>query len=144
MPDFPKGYHLPASAVARLQVPLIMRSEILDGSCCDVCAQLDGFTASADDPVWASEMGMPAHCNCRYKLVTLFNVRDPENWVTPTEEIPALTSIMGATLTKEMVDSMKIPVTGNDRLKLRQIRLEDIQDMLEPADLILRIFEDYL
>lgn len=142
--SIPKGYHLPADAVARLQTPLIMRSEIPDRVLCDVCAQIDGFTAYADDPVWAGEMGMPAHCDCRYRLVTLFNVRDPGNWVTPQEEIPILVSQMGATLTKEMADSMKIPVTGNDRLRMRQIRLEDIEEMIEPADLILRIFEDYL
>ena len=144
MPDIPKGYHLPADAYAKLEVPLIMRSEIPDRSCCDGCAQVDGFTARADDPVWTGEMGMPFHCGCRFKLVTLFNVRDPENWATPQDAIPDLTSLMGATMTKEMVEAMRLPVTGADRLKLRQIRLEDIEDMLEPADLLLHIFEEAL
>jgi len=142
--EIPVGYKLPANAIRRLEVPLILRSEILDNRTCDVCPSFDGFIARADDPVWAGEMGMPAHCNCRYKLVTLFNVRDPENWVTPQDMVPDLVSRLGAVLTKEMVEQMRIPVNGGDRLKLRTIRIEDIEDLMQPADLLYNLFEEYL
>ncbi len=142
--DIPKGYHLPKNATEKLQNPLLMRSELLDRATCSVCPAFDGFIAPADDEVWTEEMGMPAHCNCRYKLIPLFNVRDPENWVTPREDVPDLVSRLGSILTKEMVDELRLPIKGSDRLKLRPIKLEDLEDLLEPADLIFELFKEYL
>jgi len=142
--ELPSGYKLPADAIRRLSVPLILRSEILDRRTCMACPHFDGFIARADDPVWAGEMGMPAHCNCRFKLVVLFNVRDPENWITPQDQVPNLVSRLGAVLTKEMVEQMRIPINGDDRLKLRTIRIEDIEDLMQPADLLYNLFEEYL
>ena len=142
--EIPAGYKLPPDAVKSLAVPLILRSEILDARTCEVCPAFDGFIAPADDPVWAGEMGMPAHCNCRFKLVVLFNVRDPENWITPQEQVPDLVSLLGAVLTIEMVEQMKIPVHGDERLKIKPIRIEDIEKVMQPADLLYDLFEEYL
>lgn len=142
--DIPKGYHLPKDATEKLQTPLLMRSELLDRLTCNACPEFDGFIAPADDPVWTGEMGMPAHCFCRFKLIPIFNVRDPENWVTPKEDVPDLVSMLGAILTKEMVDELRIPIKGSDRLKLRPIKLEDIADLLKPEDLLFELFEEYL
>lgn len=121
-------------------VKALMRSEIQDSATCAVCAELDGIVLPADDPRWGGELGMPAHCNCRYDLIPLFEGIDPVMNATDADLIPELLQILGSVQTRAMVNAMRIPVTGANRFLIHQLTLTDIEDLLEPADLLLRLF----
>ena len=121
-------------------VQLIMRSEIMDAVTCSTCMELDGITLPADSPEWAGELGMLAHCNCRYDLVPIFEVLDIAQWITPTAEIPRLKDLLGKTLTVAQIEAMRIPTRGMHRFKAHPITAEDIEDLIEPADLLIALF----
>ncbi|MBA7484607.1 hypothetical protein ES707_20137 [subsurface metagenome] len=117
-----------------------MRSEIIDGDTCDTCIDVDGVMLRADDSRWAGELGMPMHCNCRYDLIPIIEGIDPVMTATSEIEIPQLIQRMGAIQTKAMIAAMRIPTRGANRFAAKQLKVEDLFDVLEPADLILRLF----
>jgi hypothetical protein len=123
-----------------MDVEMIMRSEILDADTCSTCPELDGVMLRADDPRWAGELGMPAHCGCRYDLVPIIKGIDPVMTATPESEVPQLIQRLGAIQTKEMIEAMKIPTRGANRFVAEPLKVEDLLDVLEPADLVLRLF----
>jgi hypothetical protein len=124
-----------------MTVHSLMRSEIMDDATCDVCQLLDGIVRPADDPAWAGELGMPAHCNCRFTIIALLEGIDPVLDPTPDAEMPDLATLFGMTMTPAMIESLRIPIRGADRFQTRELTIEDIEDLLGPGDLIARLFE---
>lgn len=121
-------------------VKAIMRSEILDAATCDICAQLDGIILPADDPAWQGEMGQPAHCNCRYMLVPILEGIEPVLDYTPKGDIKKVIQRLGGLDLRGLLDQRKIPTKGIRRFTTQELTLDDIKDILEPADLILRLY----
>lgn len=118
----------------------IMRSEILDDATCDRCPFLDAIVLPVDDPFWAGIGGQPAHCNCRYMLVPLFDGIDPVISATPTADIKRIFQYLGGLQTVETLSLKKISAVGVDALKLHPLTAEVLEDALEPEDILLRLF----
>lgn len=124
-----------------LLIKNIMRSEILDGKTCAVCATyLDGITLRADDPKWGGELGMKAHNKCRASWIALIQGIDPVMTVTPGNEIPDVIRHFRQILPKKFIDAQRIPTRGKDAFKAQPLTVEDIQDIEEDMELFLKLF----
>lgn len=124
-------------------VQYLMRSEILDEATCEVCEALNGITLPADDPAWAGELGQEAHCNCRYMLVPLYTELPTGLETTPLEEIENIKRIFGALTTTQILDRLRITARGTDRIRASEITFEDLADVLESPELLLKLFGEY-
>ena len=119
-------------------VQYLMRSEILDAKTCAVCAQLDGIILRADDPAWTSELGVEAHCNCRFILVPLYTELPTGLEMTPFEDVIKLKQYMGRIMTQELLKEILVSKLGLDRLLAKELTLEQLMIELQPHDEILR------
>ena len=117
-------------------VQAIMRSEILDDRTCDVCEELDGVVLPADHPLWAREMGLPAHPNCRYMLVPIIEGIDPVLKPTDPDEVIRLTDLFP--FREDWYTTMYIPLTP--RTTILPLRVEDLREAISPFDVIDPIF----
>ena len=120
----------------------IMRSEIQDENTCEDCQQLDGIVLPADSPEWSGPLGAPAHCNCRYDLIPIVDGIDPVLEPTTADEIAQFKTILGTLQAASHIETMNLPLTGARRFQARQITIDEIEDLLEPVDLILRLFPE--
>jgi hypothetical protein len=123
------------------RVQMIMRNEILDSLTCEVCEfYLDGITLSASDPRWTGELGQKAHPNCRMMLVPLFEGIAPVMDPTPENEIPSVFRHLANVVPVAMYDGGIRQPEGVERLQMHELTVEDVAEVLEPEDLIERLF----
>ena len=124
--------------------PLLMRTELLDDKTCEICNNyLNGIVLPADDPQWLGELGQPAHPNCRYMIVPLFEGIDPVMDITPDDMIPEvirhLRTILPAEQAEGMIRQLHL-LEGRDIINARGLTEEDLIDLMSPEDLLWKIF----
>lgn len=69
-------------------VDMYQYSAIMDDRTSDICAELDGFMAKIDDPVWDS-ITPPNHFNCRSDLIIITEEDVSEDDLTPSDPLDA-------------------------------------------------------
>ncbi len=131
---------------------MIMRSEILDEKTCPICKnQLDGIVLPADDPRWNVVYGLPAHRNCRYVLVPIFEGIDPVLSSTPDDELPEF--VFHSYLTRMLplqqaleeavdIEELRGVLGGAEWVVGREFTEEDIRNIIDPLDLLRLIYRE--